>query len=113
MNGWNLRRPAPKVGNYGTGWRAVRLTILDRDGWLCRVRISPNCVVDLHARPGVATVDHILPIALGGTHDPSNLRACCKACNLLMGARLGRRRQAAALARRARRTRPTPTSRAW
>jgi 5-methylcytosine-specific restriction protein A len=60
---------------YGTGWKKVRLMVLERDGWLCRVR-GPNCL------GGATEVDHIVPVVVGGAwHDPSNLRASCGPCN--------------------------------
>lgn len=37
-------------------------------------------------RPGYH-VDHILPIALGGTNDPHNLQLLCGGCNIKKGAR--------------------------
>ena len=32
------------------------------------------------------TVDHVIPISLGGPHTPSNLRPLCFACNVAKGA---------------------------
>lgn len=56
-------------------WARVRLEILERDGYRCRV-CGPKC-------KGKATeVDHIIPTADGGPmFDPSNLRASCDWCN--------------------------------
>jgi 5-methylcytosine-specific restriction protein A len=60
---------------YGRGWRQVRLFVLERDGYQCRIRF-PGCL-------GRADqVDHIQPASLGGAHlDPLNLRAACHRCN--------------------------------
>ena len=33
----------------------------------------------------VATLDHVVPVAHGGTHTPGNLVAACVACNRLKG----------------------------
>lgn len=33
-------------------------------------------------------IDHRIPVDLGGSNDPSNLRTLCKACNSSKGARL-------------------------
>jgi 5-methylcytosine-specific restriction endonuclease McrA len=33
------------------------------------------------------TVDHIIPIARGGTHARTNLQVLCRACNSAKGAR--------------------------
>lgn len=56
-------------------WRRVRLLVLERDGWRCRIR-GPRC-------EGRANeVDHIVPKDAGGAAlDPINLRAACQTCN--------------------------------
>lgn len=53
----------------------VRLAVLERDGYECRLRL-PGCL-------GRATeVDHIVPRAAGGpVFDLDNLRAACRSCN--------------------------------
>jgi hypothetical protein len=33
------------------------------------------------------TIDHVFPVALGGTNDVGNLVTACRACNLTKGAR--------------------------
>lgn len=60
-------------------WRRVRLFVLRRDGYVCRIRLS-GCT-------DVATeADHIVSIDDGGAwYDPLNLRAACKHCNSLRG----------------------------
>jgi 5-methylcytosine-specific restriction endonuclease McrA len=49
------------------------------------------------------SVDHIIPVALGGTDELDNLRPACVSCNSRDGARLGN-----ALKARKNRTTPTP-----
>jgi hypothetical protein len=39
--------------------------------------------------------DHIVPVALGGSHDPANMRVVHKACNRKAGGSLGGHRKAA------------------
>lgn len=54
--------------------KRLRYEILKRDEYACRycgVRV-PDVVL---------TIDHVVPVTLGGTDDPSNLVACCKDCN--------------------------------
>ncbi len=58
-----LRRPS------GNQWRPTRTIVLQRDGWRCKECGGPANVVD-----------HIEPIARGGTDDPSNLQAMCAGC---------------------------------
>lgn len=60
------------------GWQRIRLIVLERDGYTCRMCGKP-----------ARSVDHIIPRALGGTHEPDNLRAVCVPCNSKKGARLG------------------------
>ena len=55
------------------------------------------------------TVEHVVPVSLGGTDDPSNLAPACARCNYSRGATLGNRRRAAR--RRAPRRHVPPPSR--
>lgn len=46
---------------------------------LAKLKANPRCEVC----GGVATqVDHIVPLSLGGTHDPANLQSICKRCHM-------------------------------
>ena len=69
----------PKAA-YAGPWRKLRLYVLRRDGYLCRVAL-PGCTV--HA----TEVDHEYAVAIYGPNfDPAHLRACCHGCNMkLMG----------------------------
>lgn len=54
----------------------------------------PTCgVIMIRSRytPNAVTADHRVPLALGGTHDPSNLWARCRRCNCTAGASMGGR----------------------
>lgn len=67
-------------------WRHLRAYVLRRDGYTCQMR-GPSCT-------GVATtVDHVVPIALGGAllPPPSELRAACGPCNYAAGGALASR----------------------
>lgn len=52
--------------------KRTRFEVLRRDNYTCRYCRSTE---------GELTIDHVTPVALGGTDDPSNLVACCKDCN--------------------------------
>lgn len=54
--------------------KRLRYEVLRRDGHTCRYcgRASPEVTL---------TVDHVVPVALGGTDDPNNLAAACRDCN--------------------------------
>lgn len=54
--------------------KRLRYEILRRDNHACRYCGG-------HAPDVVLTVDHVVPVALGGTDDPTNLVAACKDCN--------------------------------
>jgi hypothetical protein len=59
-----------------------------RDGWRCWVCGGD---VDHEVAPtaaGAPTIDHVLPKALGGTNDASNLRLAHRRCNGRRGSRL-------------------------
>ena len=65
---------------YGSDWRVIRKSVLDRDAHRCQIGL-PGCTkVASH-------VDHIVPLAEGGARlDPDNLRASCPHCNLTRSA---------------------------
>lgn len=54
--------------------KRTRYEVLRRDNHACRYcgQMAPEVKL---------TVDHVMPTALGGTDDPSNLVAACKDCN--------------------------------
>lgn len=52
----------------------VRFEILKRDGFRCRY-----CGATAMDSP--IEIDHVVPVARGGTNDPENLVAACWACN--------------------------------
>lgn len=62
------------MGDRSTGKR-VRFEILKRDGFRCRYCGVTATATLLH-------VDHVVPVAEGGTDDPSNLVTACPDCNL-------------------------------
>jgi len=56
-------------------WRKTRTLILQRDHGICH----------LCHQPGADSVDHITPLAAGGTDDPTNLAAAHQSCNSQKG----------------------------
>lgn len=59
----------------------LRAMVLERDGFRCK-RCGRGACDGEQMR-----IDHIVPIAQGGTNDESNLQVLCETCNLGKGAR--------------------------
>lgn len=60
----------------------LRLTICERDNWICGICGE---LVDRkleHPDPMCASLDHVVPVSLGGGSEPSNLRLTHLVCNL-------------------------------
>jgi len=56
----------------------LRAAVLEAAGGMCEIKL-PGCTT-------TATVmDHIIPVADGGRHEPRNLRAACDHCNSVLG----------------------------
>lgn len=71
---YNAARPSASRRGYGPSWRQLRLMFL---------REHPLCACGAPA----TEVDHIVPLARGGTNEESNLQALCKACHSAKTAR--------------------------
>lgn len=54
--------------------KRLRYEILRRDGFACRY-------CGAKANEGELHVDHVVPVALGGSDEPSNLVSACQPCN--------------------------------
>lgn len=84
-------KPAGTVERYGQGrggrpWRRLREYVLQRDGGMCQCE-------DCKGQDKIAhEVDHVIPLARGGTDDPGNLRAINRDCHKAKTAREGRGR---------------------
>lgn len=63
--------------------------VYDRDGWRCQLCRRPvDRALDGNARMG-PTLDHVVPLALGGEHSYANTQLAHRRCNLAKGAKLG------------------------
>lgn len=66
--------------------RVYRRKVYERDNWTCRLCLKPvdrDAVVPADL---AATLDHILPLALGGSHEYSNVQTAHFICNSRKGA---------------------------
>lgn len=85
----DIHRHAKRL--MGSGPRVdpvLRQEIAERDGWVCALCASP---VDpaLHGTNAIApSLDHIVPISLGGTHTRDNLQLAHFGCNSRKGNRV-------------------------
>ena len=57
--------------------------MIEQQGGRCK---APGCVADIST--GNYHVDHVVPIAAGGTHEPGNVQLLCPGCNLSKGAKM-------------------------
>ncbi len=73
-----------KEASYVISKLDLRLVVFTRDNFTCRNPLAnPTCTVSKNL-----SVDHIVPVAKGGTDDLENLQTLCLACNSKKGARL-------------------------
>lgn len=63
----------------------LRIAILDRDNWICYLCGVAIAQSRKRPHPLSPTVDHVVPIAMNGSHDPSNLAAAHLRCNIEKG----------------------------
>ncbi len=63
------------------------LSVFDRDGWQCRMCgvATPITLRGTH-QPTAPELDHIVALALGGSHTWANVQCACRRCNGLKGA---------------------------
>lgn len=85
--------PSPTKARRNYRLRVGRVALVDRqsiyrrDQWRCRLCGKPvNRSIGV-PHPYAATLDHILPLALGGTHEPSNVQLAHFICNSRKGDR--------------------------
>ena len=78
------RQAAEQRGDKGITWQ----TVADRDGWDCHLcGESVKHAAGTAHEPEGATVDHLTPIALGGSHTWDNVALAHRRCNISRGAK--------------------------
>lgn len=76
-------QPAPTAG-VGVRRRiskSKRLSIHERDGWICWLCGGTTSTTYAADDPASPTIDHLMPVALGGTNDDDNLATAHSECN--------------------------------
>lgn len=81
------RRRALKRAAYVAN--VIRAQVYERDGWRCHLCGKPLARTKVVPHPKAPTIDHIVPLARGGTHEPLNVRAAHYLCNSVKGDRGG------------------------
>lgn len=79
------RRRAAKKGS--TVGRFSNREIYERDGWCCQLchrKVRPELA---YPHPLSKSIDHIVPLAEGGSHTPENVQLAHLRCNVQKGAR--------------------------
>lgn len=72
-------RRALEVGAPITPGR--RLEVLDADDWVCHLCLKPTNREAVYPAPDYPVADHVVPLAKGGVHAPSNWRTAHSRCN--------------------------------
>ena len=65
-----------------------RLRIFERDGWRCQLCGKAVKRTAKVPDPLAPTIDHIVPLAAGGTHEPANAQCAHFSCNARKGHRV-------------------------
>lgn len=81
-----LRRLAKKREAFRAA--VDRLAIFERDGWTCQLCYTPVDPKLNKRHPMMASLDHIVPLSCGGTHEPSNVQLAHLICNIKKGGML-------------------------
>lgn len=61
------------------------ISIAQRDKFRCGICDQPVDMALKNPDPQCASLDHVVPLANGGTHDPANLRLTHLRCNIVKG----------------------------
>jgi 5-methylcytosine-specific restriction endonuclease McrA len=64
-----------------------RLEVFERDAWMCGICGEPIDMSLVHPHVMSASLDHIVPLALGGEHSYENCQAAHLSCNSSKGKR--------------------------
>jgi 5-methylcytosine-specific restriction endonuclease McrA len=74
---------------YGVDYEPVnRLKVFERDGWRCGICGIPVDKTLRDRNPMMASLDHIMPMALGGGHTYINTQCSHLRCNIKKGHRI-------------------------
>lgn len=66
-----------------------RADIFERDGWVCGICLDAVDRELAYPHPMSASLDHVTPVSLGGSHSPENVQCSHLTCNVRKGNRVG------------------------
>lgn len=58
-----------------------RRKVFEADGYRCHICKRKTDLTKAVPHPRAPTIDHVIPLARGGTHEPANCRTACFRCN--------------------------------
>lgn len=62
-----------------------RKEIFERDNYVCHICDEPTDATVRHPSPLAPTIDHVIPLAKGGTHTRDNIKTAHSRCNVAKG----------------------------
>lgn len=75
-----IRRRRLKAGAVSEPY--TRVEICQRDGWVCQICATPvDPVLQGTSDPSAPSIDHIVPLSLGGDDTPANVQLAHFGCN--------------------------------
>lgn len=80
------KRRALKSG--ATAEKIISQEVYDRDGWVCGICTEPVDPLLKWPDPFSASLDHVVPLSLGGTHTYDNVQCAHLRCNVSKGNRI-------------------------
>lgn len=78
--------PRSRAAVYGVEYRPIRRsTVFERDAWTCGICSGPVDQSLTFPHPMSPSIDHIMPMSLGGGHVLSNVQCAHLSCNIAKG----------------------------
>lgn len=85
-NNYHARR-ALRAGS-SSGEPFANSDVFERDGWVCGLCDEPVSRDAVYPDPLSASLDHVVPLSLGGAHSLENVQLAHLSCNVRKGARV-------------------------
>jgi hypothetical protein len=77
-----------RAKHYGVAYERIKpMDVYERDGWQCQICGKAVSQGLRWPHPMCASLDHIMPLSVGGRHDEANVRLAHLRCNTRRGAR--------------------------